>query len=210
MHFLDPGAVSTSWLRRVTRRRRCSVSATGSQVSGRKTAARSEARTPASILSVLTRGWAIALTCVGLATITRAHKGSGRELLPSRSQSLDYNFVILTQASRSLPSRNASCRSGPLNEAAVFPEHRFRKSAVKYPCQLPVASLLLLLQRREQWRHLRIRACQCNRGGGQLTTRALSSSCRSACPPCVLPVPSSPDQTGPNQTKQTSRAYHAS
>jgi mutator family transposase len=42
------------------------------QISGRKSAARNNASTPASILSVLICACAIALTCRGLATITRA------------------------------------------------------------------------------------------------------------------------------------------
>ncbi len=65
----------TTWLRRATSRRRRSVSASGTHTSGRKSAARSEAKTPASILSVLIRAWAIAFTCKGLATITRATYG---------------------------------------------------------------------------------------------------------------------------------------
>jgi hypothetical protein len=41
----------TTWLRRATSRRSRSVAASGSQISGRKSAARSDASTPASILS---------------------------------------------------------------------------------------------------------------------------------------------------------------
>jgi arsenite oxidase large subunit len=61
----------TIWLRRATRRRRPSVLASGSQTSGRNPAACNDASTPASILSVLIRAWAIAFTCSGLAMITR-------------------------------------------------------------------------------------------------------------------------------------------
>src|SRR5262249_13245859 len=59
---LDRVRCRTTWLRRATSRRRRSVSASASQISGRKSAPRSDARTPASILSVLTCAWAIALT----------------------------------------------------------------------------------------------------------------------------------------------------
>jgi hypothetical protein len=65
----------TTWLRRATRRRSRSVRSSGTQTSGRKPLAWSCASTPASILSVLILACAIALTCIGLATITRATKG---------------------------------------------------------------------------------------------------------------------------------------
>jgi hypothetical protein len=65
----------TTWLRRATRRRSRCVRSSGTQTSGRKPLAWSCASTPASILSVLILACAIALTCIGLATITRATKG---------------------------------------------------------------------------------------------------------------------------------------
>jgi Transposase, Mutator family len=124
---------------------------------------------------------------------------------------LDDDLVILAErATEAFRRRSRHPDPARRPQPAIFPKHHFAKGSVDVHPDHP-SHLHSFRCRQEQWatRHLRIRARASCRGG-QLLTRARSSSNGSACPPFVLPVPLVPDGrtirqdlVGPNRTPDT-------
>jgi hypothetical protein len=133
-----------------------------SQISGRKSAARSDASTPASILSVLTCACAIALTCSGLATITRATNGDSTRTtamaLPVASTTISSSLPRLR------PKPSSPARVMPMRPPArSLPSSQNTTSAKVRWMSMPITRRIFCSSPsmwREQWatRQLRIRA----------------------------------------------------
>ena len=164
-----------------------------------KSAAWRLARTPASILSVFTWAWAIALTCSGLAMTTRVTNG-----VRTRTTAIVLPVASTTTSSlacRVLPNpsnavRVISTRPSSTNRP-LFPDDDLRQGAVNVHSDHSPHDRLLR-SRREQvgdttTTDSRSRRNRASRRGGQLLTRTRGSSHRTACPHLRAPGASVPD-----------------
>ena len=154
---------------------------------------------PASTLSVFTWACAIAFTCSGLAMITRRTNGDS-----TRETAMQLPVASMTTSSvdkdscLSLRARSASCRPGRRVEARRPPNHHLAEGSVDVDADHPShARLPVTANGGSGGRHdtygFALSAQPGNRRGGQLLTRALSSSNRSACPHLRAPGASVPD-----------------
>ena len=122
----------TTWLRRATSRRRRSVSASGTHTSGRKPAARSDASTPASILSVLIVGMGDRLHLQRIGDDHARHVGAQHaHHRHGVAGGLDHHLVVLGQAAaEALEPRAGHVDPAVPAQPAVLPEHHLGEGAV--------------------------------------------------------------------------------